>query len=305
MSSRLLALLLLAACTPDGGPDTGESSVDDTDPLGDPDTGGGDTDVSDTDVEDTDVEDTDVEDTDVEDTDGRVPEGWILSEDFEASAVGTVPDGWDDYVGWVVNGGQNLPGRDVHALVDGARAAEGAHALLAVGGSRPAQIAHALPDGTDRVFVRARVWSEQQLGAVPGRNHETLIALRAGSGTVSDEVRFGEIKGVLGTNEVPSDDISPRYEAWGGGPVIEAGAWHCIEVAFLGDSDHHAVRAWRDGTLVHEVTEPSQWNNRVLGERFLEGKFGEIVLGWHSFSNVDNRVWVDDVVVATDRIGCE
>jgi len=34
------------------------------------------------------------------------------------------------------------------------------------------------------------------------------------------------------------------------------------------------------------------------------GKFGELVVGWHSFSNVDNTVFIDDVLAATERTGC-
>lgn len=207
-------------------------------------------------------------------------------------------------MGWVVDNGQNQSTNGVFAVVDDDRARGGQRSLHVQGGSNPAQITHALPSGTDRVYVRAWIWSSVQLGASPGRNHETLIGLRTGSGTASDEVRFGEIKGVIGTNEVPSDDISPTYDAWGTGPVIAPDGWRCIEVAFLADAVPHVVRAWRDGEQIHEITDPSQWNNRVLGDTFLDGKFGEVVIGWHSFSNLDNELWFDDVVVATERIGC-
>lgn len=237
---------------------------------------------------------------------GRIvdPSAVLFEEDFEGEAVGQVPEGWQTFVGWVVNNGLNSLSSAVFAVVDEDRVRGGSRALHVQGGANPAQITRALPGGADRVFVRAWVYPTVQLGASPGRNHETLIGLRAGSGTASDEVRFGEIKGVIGTNEVPSDDISPTYDQWGTGPIIEPGGWRCIEVAFLGDTGSHEVRAWRDGELVHAVDDPSQWNNRVLGETFLDGKFGEVVLGWHSFSNLDHELWIDDVVVATERIGC-
>lgn len=232
------------------------------------------------------------------------PEAVLFEEGFEAAGLDSVPAGWDTFVAWQANTASNQRGDAAFALVDGVRAHSGAQALYAKGGSLPAQIAHPLPDGTDRVYVRAWVWSSVQLGSSPGRNHETLIALRTGSGTVSDEVRFGEIKGVIGTNEVPSDDISPTQPQWGAGPVIAAEGWRCVEVAFLADRVPHEVRAWSDGLLVHEITDASQWNNRVLGDTFLTGKFGEVVIGWHSFSQLDADVWFDDVVVASDRVGC-
>lgn len=232
------------------------------------------------------------------------PAAVLFAEDFEDTTVGEVPAGWSDFVGWVVDNGQNQLSNSVFAVVDDDRARNGTHGLHVSGGANPAQITRPLPEGADRVFVRVWLWTSVQLGQSPGRNHETLIGLRTGSGTASDEVRFGEIKGVIGTNEVPSDDISPPYDQWGQGPVIPPDGWRCVEVAFLADETPHVLRAWHDGEEVHAVTDASQWNNRVLGDTFLDGKFGEIVVGWHSFSNLDNELWFDDVVVATERIGC-
>ena len=280
----------------DPPPSSDSDSDEDSDEDPDPD--------SDTDSDSDSDTDTDTDTDSDTDADTEPGPGVIVLETFEEAPVGTVPAEWDDYVGWVVNNDQNLPDRPVHALVSDARARRGAHALRASGGSNPAQISRSLPEDLDVLYVSAWVWSDVQLGAMPGRNHETLVALRARSGSVSEEVRFGEIKGVIGTNEVPSDDIAPHYELWGKGPVVTAGAWHCIEVAFLADRVPHEVRAWRDGELVHEISHPSQWNNGVLGETFLDGKFGELVVGWHSFSNVDNTVFIDDVLAATERTGC-
>lgn len=231
------------------------------------------------------------------------PSAVLFAEDFDATDLGAVPAGWSTFVGWIVDNPQNTLASAVFAAVDDDRARAG-RALHVRGGANPAQITHPLPVGTDRVYVRAWVWLTVQLGASPGRNHETLIGLRAGPGTASDEVRFGEIKGTLGTNEVPSDDLSPTYPSWGAGPTIAPGGWRCVEVAFLGDSASQEIHAWRDGEEVHAIDDPSDWNNHVLGETFLDGKFGEVVLGWHSFSNLDHELWIDDVVVASERIGC-
>jgi hypothetical protein len=65
------------------------------------------------------------------------------------------------------------------------------------------------------------------------------------------------------------------------------------------------VIAWSDGAEVHRVDEPSDWNNGALGSTFLAGKFVEFMMGWHSFSNVSNELWFDDLVVATEKIGCD
>lgn len=231
------------------------------------------------------------------------PETVLFEEDFESAAVDSVPRGWDGFVGYVVNM-NNDPGGDVFALVDATRAHGGTQALHVRGGQSPAMLTRPLPPDLDAVHVRTYVWLSAKIGQNPGNNHETLLGVRGSVGQANEEVRFGEIKGVIGTNEVPSDDISPTMESWGRGPVVEAERWNCLEVAFVREPGGDVVRAWNDGTLIHEVTMPEQWNNGALGTEFLEGKFNEFILGWHSFSNFANEVWFDDLIVATERIPC-
>jgi len=235
---------------------------------------------------------------------GPDPETILFEEDFEGAAPDTVPAGWDSFVGYVVNM-NNQPGGMAFALADASRAHQGSQSLHVLGGQSPAMLTRPLPAGVDRLYVRTYVWLTGKLGANPGNNHETLLGVRGSVGQANDEVRFGEIKGVIGTNEVPSDDISPTMDAWGRGPEITAGAWHCVEVAFLADQANHEVVAWSDGVEVHRVNDPSQWNNSSAGAEFLAGKFNEFIIGWHSFSNFGNEIWFDDVVVATERVGCD
>jgi hypothetical protein len=95
-------------------------------------------------------------------------------------------------------------------------------------------------------------------------------------------------------------------DLWGKGPMIPANQWACIEVAFLGDQANHALHAWHDGMLVHEVTSGDQWQNGTMPANWLNGKFLEVILGWHSFTggNPEVDVWMDDLVLSTSRIGC-
>ena len=233
-----------------------------------------------------------------------LPEEAILfKEDFEAAANDTVPAGWNSFVSYVVDM-SNTPGSAVFALADSSKAHGGSKALHVKSDGQPAMLTRPLPEGTNRVYMRAHIWLTNKMGAITDNNHETLIGIRGTPGGANDEVRFGQIKGVLGTNEVPSDDISPTQESWGKGPEIAAGTWNCIEVAFLGDGANHEVHAWNNGTEVHVVDDPSQWNNKILGATFLNEKFKEFIIGWHSFSNYENEIWVDDLVVATERVGC-
>lgn len=233
-----------------------------------------------------------------------LPEGSVIfSEDFESAAVDTVPAGWDSFVSYVVNS-NNSPGGQAFALADASKAHGGSQSLHVKGGQSPAMLTRPLPAGTNKIYMRAYVWLTNQLGQGVGRNHETLIGVRGTPGGANDEVRFGEIKGVIGTNEVPSDNISPKQDQWEMGPVIAGGEWNCIEVAFLGDTENHEVVGWNNGVEVHRVNDPNQWQNGTL-EKFLDNKFQEFIIGWQSFSSYDNEIWFDDVVVATERVGCD
>lgn len=229
----------------------------------------------------------------------------LLEEDFEAHSAGALPSGYDSFIGWVANP-MNPSGTEV-VVVGTDQKHGGNQALQVKGGSNPAQLVWKIPSGHNKLYVRSWVYlTDRQLGSNPGANHETLIALRDSVGNANSEIRFGEIKGVIGTNEVPTDDISPLMDQWGGGPVIEKGKWVCLEVAFLGDKPYHEVRAWADDQLVHEVTSADQWQNRTLtASNWMEGRFVELVFGWHSFSSASNTVWFDDIVVATERVGCD
>jgi hypothetical protein len=227
----------------------------------------------------------------------------FLTEGFEGTAAGMQPAGWDNFVGWVKNGSN--PQGEVQALVSEMRAHSGTRSMHFKGGQNPAMITRALPNGTNKLYVRAWVYMTRQLGMNPGANHETLIGIRKTSGNANDEIRFGEIKGVIGTNEVPSDNISPKQDQWGKGPVVAANQWACLEVAFLGDKPVHTLHAWANGMLVHEVTASDQWNNGNMPATWLEGKFVEVILGWHSFSGANIEVWMDDVVLSTERVGCD
>jgi hypothetical protein len=234
---------------------------------------------------------------------GPDPATILFAEDFEATATDAVPAGFSSFVAYEVDR-NNEKGRAAYALVDDTKPRSGKHALHVKSDGQPAMITRALPEDTHALFVRVWVHLTGSLGQAPGRNHETLLGVRKSVGGAHDEVRFGEIKGVIGVNEVPSDNISPKMDLWGKGPSIAGGDWHCIEVAFRADLPQHEVRAFRDGVEIFSVNDPSQWQNGPLSPTFLDGKFVEFILGWQSFSNYANEIWFDDLVVATERVGC-
>jgi hypothetical protein len=227
----------------------------------------------------------------------------FLTEDFESGTPGKQPAGWDNFLSYQKNV-VNPQGDGTLALVDTTQHHGGKNSVHFHGGGSPAMLTRPLPPGTNRLYVRAYVYMTRQLGMNPGANHETLIGIRKATGSANDEVRFGEIKGVIGTNEVPSDNIAPKMDQWGKGPVVAANQWACIEVAFLADQPQHLLYAWAEGVLVHSITTGDQWQNGAMPMNWMNGKFVEVIVGWQSFSNANIDLWIDDLALGTDRIGC-
>jgi hypothetical protein len=230
------------------------------------------------------------------------PDDVLFSDDFESGAAGQVPDGWDTFLAYQVNNPNPQAGNT--AALSSERAKSGSQSVHFQGGGQMAQITRALPTATSKVYFTAWVYMTRQLGENPGDNHEHIFALRGEPGTANNEVRFGEIKGVIGTNEVPTDNISPLMDRWGMGPALPANTWICFEVGFIGDQPQHELHAWADGELVHSITAPDQWQNGAMPANWLDGKFTEAVFGWHSFSGHDIDVWMDDIIVSTSRQAC-
>jgi hypothetical protein len=229
----------------------------------------------------------------------------FLVENFDSQTAGKQPTGWDNFVAWNKNGMN--PSGDTLALVDDSKAHSGKNSMHFHGGANPAMITKALPTGTNKLYVRGWFFMSRSLGATASTsaNHETLIGIRGESGSASNEVRFGEIKGALGTNEVPSDNISPKMDLWNKGPTIPGNTWVCIEVAFIGDKTPNELHAWHNGTEVHSITAGNQWQNGTMPDTWLNGKFVEVILGWHSFSSSTADIWLDDLVLSTSPIGCD
>jgi hypothetical protein len=243
------------------------------------------------------------------------PEGGIgsgtgfFTDGFESDAVGMQPAGFGNLIDYISDGANPNSSGDL-AVVDTTHVHTGAHAVhvhVATGSNNPAFLTYTLPTGTNTLYVRAWVYLSQQLGdntAAQNDNHETLFALNGSPGNVNTEIRFGAIKGTIGVNATPSDNITPLQASWNGPPSIPATTWTCLEVAFLGAPTQNELQAWLNDADLFDVTTPTQWQNGTMPMNWLSGDFVEIDLGWQSFSGFGADVWVDDLVLGNDRIGC-
>ena len=228
--------------------------------------------------------------------------GVLFSDTFESGAVNTQPTGWENFIGWVPNNSNTTSGAQ-YALIDSTKAYTGGKSIHFKGGAAPAQIIRALPAGTQRLYTRAYVNMSKVLGNDAGDNHEHILGLKK-TKDANDEIRVGQIKGVLGTNHIPSDNIAPQMSKWNSGPQMKANTWYCVEVDYLADQAYDTLRMRVDGTEVHSITSASDWNNGALAADWMSDKFNYVMFGFHSFSGNTADVWMDDIVVSTQPIGC-
>lgn len=228
--------------------------------------------------------------------------GVIFSDTFENGTANTQPAGWQNFIGWVANNNNTASGSE-YALVDSTKAYTGTKSVHFKGGARPAQLVRALPTGTQRLYTRAYVNMSVPLGNVAGDNHEHIFGLKK-TLDANNEIRVGQIKGVLGTNHIPSDNIAPKMSQWYSGPQLAANKWYCVETAYLADQAYDTLYMWVDGALVHTIDSSDDWNNGALAADWMSDKFNYVMFGFHSFSNRTADVWMDDIVVSTQPIGC-
>nr|ACR23656.1 cellulase [bacterium enrichment culture clone CelA10] len=228
--------------------------------------------------------------------------GVLFSDTFETGTVNTQPAGWENFIGWVPNNGNTLSGAQ-YALVDSTKSYNGGKSVHFKGGAEPAQLMRQLPAGTQRLYTRAYVNMSVAMGNVAGDNHEHIFGIK-GTADANNEVRVGQIKGVLGTNESVKDNIAPKQSQWWSGPQMAANTWYCVEVDYLADQAYDTLKMRVNGTEVHSITSGADWNNGAAAADWMSDKFKYVMFGFHSFSSRTADVWMDDIVVSTQPIGC-
>jgi hypothetical protein len=235
----------------------------------------------------------------------------FFTDDFESDTTGKQPAGFDNLINYNYKTTNPQTDGSGSAVVDSMHTHNGSKLAVhfsAQGGSLMTLLERPLPTGTNHLYVRAYFYLMSSIGNEPAStsdNHETLLALSANPANADSQIRFGQIKGAIGTNWVPSDDIAPIVADWNMGAVISGGTWHCIEVEFAGNAAYNSLYAYSDGTLVHSITSGADWAHNPEPANWMNGLFTDVVFGWQSFSSMKNDVWMDDLAMSsTGRIGC-
>ncbi len=227
----------------------------------------------------------------------------LLCDDFESEQAGAGPDSavWSTSLGYVPN-------------IDTTRAARGSKSLhFHVEGGAPGHIEETktFPAASDVLYGRMFVW----FGALPSGPDMAKWALVAGAPAEGAEVRVGgqylasdgnhDLWGVGSNFGSTGDWFRPDRDPQG---APQTGAWICLEWLFNGSSDE--MQVWLDAVEQPSLhtTATDYLEGDEMGQIFNISKLTKLDIGWWAYesdtvpSPID--VWIDEVVIDDERIGC-
>ncbi len=271
-----------------------------------------------------------------------LPPAWLFCDDFETDGVETRYAEYDRFGSPV---GGNMKVDSLFRQMDDSHAASGRHAmqvfwhgsqlsagrLVAAFGKNPRFSTRITPTvDHQEIFWRVRVLHEGDWAGFRHQLGSAMVLANAGGGQAAnaliiapqDPARPNEALQVLGLqpqtcvttgivacamyNDRPKIvDLSRSY---GMRKILEPGEssrWHCIEGRMklnpVGTNDG-AVELWVD-----DVADTKQTNIDLRGRYDAFGINAVIVeTGWWQGTNgANHRRWIDDLVISTERIGCE
>jgi hypothetical protein len=237
----------------------------------------------------------------------------LFSDDFESHAAGQVPGApWKEETyksGAVitVDGQHTFSGRQaMHVLTP--RGAKYRRGYVAIHLGKP------VPDAQAGMFGRAMVWLDEAPASLPeqGPVHWTLLQ---GEGRSADD-RYNAIYR-LGVEQKQGTQFMANYETTP--PVttdckqqskrqLPVRRWACVEWHMEVASQE--MEFWLDGkrvTRVKRTAGPQACRGQDLGAEWRAPlKFNSLYIGFERYADSanDQNLWIDDVVLAKQRVGC-
>ncbi len=233
----------------------------------------------------------------------------FIYDDFESGSNGSPAAGWGTILSWGAVDGPNPSGNNGYALVDSSKAHSGSKSvhIKSTNGGAPFFIYQAIPSNETTIYVRAWMNIPVSLGggAVGGAgDHAHFLGTLENPAQDLKELRFGAVKkGTLGGfMPKPGDSFTNNTSSIS----IPANTWTCVEWAVVDDPSFDQMYGWVNGQQVFAATAANHWQNTTPAVFTGGGFTNYISFGWRQFGNVANvtDIWFDDIVVGTERIGC-
>jgi hypothetical protein len=219
---------------------------------------------------------------------------YLLCEDFEGTAVGSIPDGWEQHG---------------EASVSEAQAKSGSHSLEispAENGQRRIYHSTEMLGGAHWGRVHYRV----QLPVPDAFVHSTLVTFFGEGPTIGDAefrvvdtVKDQKTGGFANGNHQFLYNVQPNGPEFGTGTDYDYtfdGEWHCAE--WHVDAADQSYHFYFDGTEAIGFTNGA--GNYEDSE--LPTGFAEVRLGWNNYQSAPPgfTAWLDDFALDDQRVGC-
>jgi len=215
----------------------------------------------------------------------------LLCDDFENAAIGMAP-----VAPWSVA----VNGTNGTVQVDGTTPAHSGSRSVHVSSLGNYQTFLALrgapvfPAPMPALYARTYL----RLGAPMTSGHNTYFKAGAADAISSDhETRVGVMVGMLTINQPAGDRGFLSNESYWNdmelGVVFPQDSWVCVESLF--DPPNSTVDFWVDGVEVADMHR-TDWEQDPLGA---------FHFGFEKYAGPDAEVWYDDIVIGTERIGCD
>jgi polysaccharide lyase-like protein len=241
------------------------------------------------------------------------PPNALFCDDFEDDAAGQFPG-----APW-----QNNTGSGATVLVDSVQAFSGSQAVHVNAPPNGAYrrgyfsleqgSSNIFPAASREMFGRAMMYLDATPNALV---HWTIIQAegRAADNTHDAYYRYGGQQqngaGLMANYETNSGVSTDCYSHSATRMPVQR--WACFEWHF--DAARNEMQLWLDGTELtdmHVVDRPTTagsgcLGNGVNGEWLAPPAFTALHLGWESYqaASNDRNLWVDDVAIASERVGC-
>jgi len=218
----------------------------------------------------------------------RPRSGMLACEDFETTALSTLPSGpWSV----VVNGEGSV-------VVDGVAAHSGSKAVHVHGaGYQTLLVYHdaaRLPQASGRFYVRAFV----RLAEAMTSGHNTFVlADTFAAPNAGNALRLGEQNGMLmmtvGGDAHGYLSNQNYYNDHLPGVVFKPAAYSCLELLLA--SAQAEIQVWVEGVDVPDL--------HVTG--LAHENYDALRFGFEKYAGPESDIWFDDIAIGTERIGCD
>jgi hypothetical protein len=247
-------------------------------------------------------------------------DGTLVCDDFESQALGAKPGApWST----------SLSNTQVSIVVDGARAHSGSRAVKvtagAASGYQSAMLGYQVPklsaSGND-LYGRMMFWLESApstgvhwtfidgYGLLPGKNYHAFYRY-GGQHPISENGSFVGNQ-LMANYETPDIYQNPPVgigsDCWlhSDKKLVPVGRWACAEWHF--DGSANKMQFWLDGTELSDLAMNGTGQGCTQQSStfpWTAPTFERIDVGWESYQADEARtLWIDDVAIGTQRVGC-